>query len=49
MTILPLLRVTEGFMYRWEEENLHSWLSPSLKNYFPEPPPEIYLQLVAAE
>jgi len=40
---------TEGFMYRWEEENLQSWLSPSLKNYFPEPPPEIYLQLLTAE
>ena len=40
---------TEGFMYRWEGVNLQSWLSPSLKNYFPEPPAGIYLQLLAAE
>ena len=40
---------TEGFMYRCEEENLQCWLSPSLKNYFPDPPPEIYLQLLAAK
>ena len=37
---------TEGFVYRWEEKNLQGWLSPSLRNYFPEPPPEIYLQLL---
>ena len=37
---------TEGFVYRWEEKKLQGWLSPSLRNYFPEPPPEIYLQLL---
>jgi len=37
---------TEGFVYRWEEKNLQGWLSPSLRNYFPEPPPKIYLQLM---
>ena len=37
---------TEGFVYRWEEKNLQGWLSPSLRNYFPEPPPNIYLQLL---
>ena len=40
---------TEGFMYRWEEQKLQGWLSPSLNNYFPEPPAEIYLQLLAVE
>ena len=37
---------TEGFVYRWEEKNLQGWLSPSLRNYFHEPPPNIYLQLL---
>ena len=37
---------TEGFVYRWEEKKLQGWFSPSLRNYFPEPPPEIYLQLL---
>ena len=37
---------TEGFVYRWDEKKLQGWLSPSLRNYFPEPPPEIYLQLL---
>ena len=37
---------TEGFVYRWEEKKLQGWLSPSLRNYFHEPPPEIYLQLL---
>ena len=37
---------TEGFVYRWEEKKLQGWLSPSLRNYFPEPPLEIYLQLL---
>ena len=37
---------TEGFVYRWEEKNLQGWLSPSLRNYFPEPTPKIYLQLL---
>ena len=37
---------TEGFVYCWEEKKLQGWLSPSLRNYFPEPPPEIYLQLL---
>ena len=40
---------TEGFMYRWEEQKLQGWLSPSLQNYFPEPPSEIFLQLLAAD
>lgn len=37
---------TEGFVYRWEEKKLQGWLSPSLRNYFPEPPPKIFLQLL---
>ena len=37
---------TEGFVYLWEEKKMQGWLSPSLRNYFPEPPPEIYLQLL---
>ena len=37
---------TEGFVYLWEEKKMQGWLSPSLCNYFPEPPPEIYLQLL---
>ena len=37
---------TKGFVYRWEEKKLQGWLSPSLRNYFPEPPPKIYLQLL---
>ena len=37
---------TEGFVYRWEEKNLQGWLSPSLRNYYPQPPPKIYLQLL---
>nr|HIL76179.1 hypothetical protein [Rhodospirillales bacterium] len=37
---------TEGFVYRWEEKKLQGWISPSLRNYFPEPPPKIYLQLL---
>ena len=40
---------TEGFVYRWEEKNLQGWLSPSLRNYFPEPPPKIYLQLLSID
>tara|TARA_B100001245_G_C22495242_1_gene251326 strand:- start:144 stop:497 length:354 start_codon:yes stop_codon:yes gene_type:complete len=40
---------TEGFVYRWEEKNLQGWLSPSLRNYFPEPSPKIYLQLLPVE
>lgn len=40
---------TEGFMYRWEEQNLQGWLSPSLLNYFNEPPDKIFLQLLMAE
>ena len=38
---------TVGFVYRWEDEKLQGWLSPSLRNYFPDPPPKIYLQLLA--
>ena len=38
---------TEGFVYRWEDEKLQGWMSPSLRNYFPDPPPKIYLQLLA--
>lgn len=37
---------TEGFVYCWEEKKLQGWLSPSLRNYFPEPPPKIYFQLL---
>ena len=37
---------TEGFVYCWEEKQLQGWLSPALRNYFPEPPPKIYLQLL---
>ena len=37
---------TEGFVYRWEKKKLQGWLSPSLRNYFPEPPPKIYLQML---
>ena len=37
---------TEGFVYRWEDEKLQGWMSPSLRNYFPEPAPKIYLQLL---
>jgi len=37
---------TEGFVYRWEDEKLQGWVSPSLRNYFPDPPPKIYLQLL---
>ena len=40
---------TEGFVYRWEEKNLQGWFSPSLRNYFPEPPPKIYLQLLSID
>ena len=40
---------TEGFVYRWVEHNLQGWMSPSLRNYFPEPPPKIYLQLLPVE
>ncbi len=40
---------TEGFVYCWEEKKLQGWLSPSLRNYFPEPPPEIYLQLLSID
>ena len=37
---------TEGFVYCWEEKKLQGWLSPALRNYFPEPPLKIYLQLL---
>ena len=37
---------TEGFVYRWQDHNLQGWMSPSLRNYFPELAPEIYLQLL---
>ena len=40
---------TEGFVYCWEEKKLQGWLSPSLRNYFPEPPPKIYLQLLSID
>ncbi len=40
---------TEGFVYRWEEKKLQGWLSPSLRNYFTEPPPKMYLQLLAVQ
>ena len=41
--------VTEGFVYRWEDEKLQGWMSPSLRNYFTEPPPKIYIQILAVE
>jgi len=37
---------TEGFVYCWEEHKFQGWFSPSLRNYFSEPPPKIYLQLL---
>ena len=37
---------TEGFVYLWEDEKLQGWLSPALRNYYPQPPPKIYLQLL---
>ena len=40
---------TEGFVYRWEDEKLQGWVSPSLRNYFPDPPSKIYLQLLPVE
>ena len=40
---------TEGFVYRWEDEKLQGWMSPSLRNYFPDPPPKIFLQLLPIE
>jgi hypothetical protein len=40
---------TEGFVYRWEDEKLQGWMSPSLRNYFPDPPPKIFLQLLQIE
>ena len=40
---------TEGFVYRWEKKKLQGWLSPSLRNYFPEPPPKIYLQMLPVD
>jgi hypothetical protein len=40
---------TEGFVYRWEEQNFQGWFSPSLRNYFSEPPLQIYLQLLPIE
>ena len=40
---------TEGFVYRWEDEKLQGWMSPSLRNYFPDPPPKIFLQFLQIE
>ena len=40
---------TEGFVYRWVDHNLQGWMSPSLRNYFPETPPKICLQLLPIE
>jgi len=37
---------TEGFVYLWADHNLQGWMSPSLRNYFPDPPPKIFLQLL---
>ena len=37
---------TEGFIYCWEKRNLQGWFSPSLQNYFSDPPPQIYLQIL---
>ena len=40
---------TEGFVYRWRDHNLQGWISPVIKNYFPVPPPQIYLQVKPVE
>ena len=40
---------TEGVVYQWVDHNLQGWMSPSLRNYFNEPPPKIYLQLLPVE
>jgi hypothetical protein len=40
---------TEGFVYLWADHNLQGWMSPSLRNYFPDPPPKIFLQLLPIE
>ena len=40
---------TEGVVYQWADHNLQGWMSPSLRNYFNEPPPKIYLQLLPVE
>ena len=40
---------TEGFVYRWEDEKLQGWVSPSLRSYFPDSPSKIYLQLLPVE
>ena len=40
---------TEGVVYRWVDHNLQGWMSPSLRNYFTEPPPKIYIQILAVE
>ena len=40
---------TQGFVHRWVAHNLQGWMSPSLRNYFPDPPPKIFLQLLPIE
>ena len=40
---------TKGFVYRWQDHNLQGWMSPTLRNYFPDPPPKIFLQLLPIE
>ena len=40
---------TQGFVYRWVDHNLQGWMSPSLRNYFHDPPSKIYLQLLPVE
>ena len=40
---------TEGVVYQWADHNLQGWMSPTLRNYFNEPPPKIYLQLLPVE
>ena len=40
---------TAGFVYRWVDHNLQGWMSPTLRNYFPDPPPKIFLQLLPIE
>ena len=40
---------TEGVVYQWADHNLQGWMSPSLRNYFNEPPTKIYLQLLPVE
>lgn len=33
-----------GTWYQWPDKNVEGWLCPALFKYFPEAPPEIYVQ-----